>query len=228
MLEEFAPNVFLLRYPLQLAGCTLGRTVTVLRLSSGKLLIHSTARFSEEDAAEIREKGEPGWLIEATHFHDTFAKAGRAAFPAIPYLVPPGFKGAEHLDAETIGSKSSEWRDEVVCVEIEGMPKIREHAFFHRASKTLIVADLLFNLPPHANRWTRGFMRAVAGIREYPGMSRFFRVMIKDRPAFLQSMQTIAAWDFERIIVAHGDPICDGAKAKFLEVMARHGFDVAR
>ena len=111
-------------------------------------------------------------------------------------------------------------------IEVRGMPKIQERVMFHRASKTLIVADLLFNLQAEAGRWTLGFMRAMAGIREYPGMSRLFRFCIKDRSAFAASMREIAALDFERIVVAHGEPIVEDANRQFLNLMATHGFDI--
>ena len=111
-------------------------------------------------------------------------------------------------------------------IEVGGLPKVRERVFFHRPSKTLIVADLLFNLPPEVGKWTLGFMRAMAGMRGYPGMSRLFRLCIKDRSAFVASMREIAALDFERIVVAHGEPIVDDAKRQFLGLMAAHGFDI--
>ncbi len=71
--------------------CTLGidfkRNVTLLRLSDGRVVIHSTAPFTGEDIAAIRRFGEPAWLVEATLMHDTFAKEGRAAFYAFAALV---------------------------------------------------------------------------------------------------------------------------------------------
>lgn len=225
MLEELAPNVHLQRHALRLAGCRMGRVVTVIRLASGKLVIHSTAAFAPEAVAEIRMQGEPGWLVEATNFHDTMAKAGRAAFPNIPYLVPPGFKNAASLNSMPLTSAPPEWEGELDVIAIGGMPKIREHAFYHRPSKTLIIADLFFNLPPESGAWTLGFMRVMAGIRRYPGMSRLFRLCIKDRAAFTASMREIAGLDFEQIVVAHGDPVRERAKATFIDLMTAHGFE---
>ncbi len=228
MLEEIAPNLSLQLHPLQMAGCKMGRVVTLIRLHTGKLVIHSTARFSPEHISEICEFGDPAWLVEATNFHDTCAKEGRQAFPDLPYLVPSGFQGYDSLrctSIDTVQSELSEWNDEIEVINVAGMPKIQEHVFYHRPSKTLIVADLLFNIAPDSGWWTHGFLRATAGIREYPGMSRLFRYCIKDRAAFAKSMRTIAALDFEKIVVAHGNPIVDNAKTIFLELLAKHGID---
>jgi len=178
MLEEIASNLSIQRH---------------------SLIIHSTAKFTPEDISEIREFGDPAWLIEATNFHDTYAKDGREAFPPV------------------------EWGGEIDVICIEGMPKVQEHVVYHRPSKTLIVADLLFNIAPDAGWWTHSFLRATAGIQIYPGMSRLFRHFIKNRTAFAQSMQIIAALDFDRIVVAHGNPIVDNAKSTFLELLAKHG-----
>ena len=66
------------------------------------------------------------------------------------------------------------------------------------------------------------FLRATGGIHEYPGMSRLFRFLIKDRAAFMDSISEIAEHDFERIVVAHGDPIVHDAKATLLRVLGAH------
>ena len=219
LMESPAENVFLQRHPLSLVGCQMGRTVTVLRLTGGRLLIHSTADFSDEDIAAIRGLGEPAWLLEATNFHDTLARHGRAAFSGIPYLVPPGFAAADALGAQAISSAADEWGDEIEVIELDGMPKIREHVLFHRPSKTLIVADLMFNLAPSASAWTKLFLRATAGLNHFPGTSRLFRFCIKDREAFRESLHRITALDFERVVVAHGEAITTEAKPRFLAAL---------
>ena len=82
-----AENLWLLAYPLKMLGADLRRNVTLIRLRSGKVVIHSSAPFSAEDVAAIRALGEPGWLLDGILRHDTFAQEGRAAFPGIPYPV---------------------------------------------------------------------------------------------------------------------------------------------
>lgn len=223
MLEGLSENIYVQRHPLRLAGCRFGRVVTVIRLASGKLVVHSTANFSPEHVAEIRELGEPGWLVEATNFHDTLAAKGRAAFPEIPYLAPSGFPGLKTGETGSLSAPVPEWDDALHVIELEGMPRVREHVLWHRPSKTLIIADLFFNFPPTASRWTLSFLRAVAGIREYPGMSRLVRFCIKDREAFSKSLQSVLALEIDRIVVGHGEPIEEDAKAKFAALMRRHG-----
>lgn len=223
MLQELAPDLYLQHHPLSMAGCQMGRVVTLIRLTTGDVVIHSTAKFTQDHIDEILTLGNPSWLVEATYFHDTCSEAGRTVFPELPYLVPPGMKGAEALNSLPLLPAPEAWGDELQVIEIGGMPKIREHAFYHRPSRTLIVADLLFNLPPESGRWTQTFLRLTGGIHTFPGMSRLFRLMIKDRSAFLRSIEEITALEIDRIIVGHGKPIVKDAKAQLLDQLAKHG-----
>ena len=227
MLEEIAPNLSIQRHSLNIVGCKMGRVVSLIRLNSGKVIVHSTAKFSPKDIHVISEYGDPAWMIEATNFHDTYAQDGRQAFADIPYFTPSGFKYSESLSCSSMKELPAEWGDEIKVVRIDGMPNIQEHAVYHFASKTLIVADLFFNIAPDSGWWTRNFLRATVGISEYPGISRLYKHYIKDREAFANSMQKISSLDFEKIVVAHGKPIVDDAKKVFVELLAKHGLDGA-
>ncbi len=51
-------------------------------------------------------------------------------------------------------------------------------------------------------------------------MSLFFRLMIKDRAAFEESLRPVLRWDFDRIIVGHGEIIVFGAKERVSELLS--------
>src|SRR5687768_11709854 len=90
--QQLADDVVVMSFPLRFFGIDFGRNVTLLRLGDGRVVIHSTAPFTERDVAAIRAFGEPAWLVDATLLHETFAKEGRAVLPGLPYLAPNGFK----------------------------------------------------------------------------------------------------------------------------------------
>ncbi|MEM7599960.1 MAG: hypothetical protein AAF357_00935 [Verrucomicrobiota bacterium] len=225
-MKDIGPNIRLIDYPLNLFGMKMGRNVTVFRLSSGKLVIHSTAPFSDTDVTALQSFGEPGWLLEATNFHDTFAHRGAAVFPDLPYFVPEGFSPSGRLSTLSLEEAPVEWEGELEVVKIEGMPKINEHVFFHPSSKTLVVADLIFNIPDSAGSFTLGFLGFISGIKEHPGNSRIFRMAIADRDAFVKSLQQILALDFEQIVVGHGDPINTNAKETLTRIFRELEFAV--
>ncbi len=215
-MQQLAENLWIMRFPLGLLGTQVGRTVSIVRLHTGELVIHSTAPFTPGDVDAICKLGTPGWLLDATRFHDTFAEVGRAMFPSTAYLAPEGFA----VPCDPLSPAPAAWRGELEVVPLAGMPGVREHVFFHAPSRTLIVADLVFNFGTSATAWTRFFFRWAAGIRQYPGVSRLFRLSIRDRDAFNQSVRQMMQWDFDRLIVGHGDIIESGAKAKLSAALA--------
>ena len=218
-MQPIAENIWLLRYPLTLLGMQIGRNVSVIRLASGKLLIHSTAPFTAADVAKIRTLGEPAWLLEATRFHDSCAEEGRSAFPDVAYLVPEPFPGRDKLRASVLIGAPAEWAGELELRRIDGMPNVQEHAVYHPPSRTLIVGDLLFNFPQNATWWTRFVARWILRLDRLVGMSLVFRSMIRDKAAFHRSMADIFAWDFDRVIVGHGSVVETGGKELLRKVV---------
>jgi hypothetical protein len=202
-----APGLWTLRYPLSVLGTAHGRTVTVIRMASGKLIIHSMAPFTASDIGEIRKLGEPAWLLEAMLLHDTYAAEGRRAFPDLPFLGPHGFSEVVGFAVQGLVPAPAEWADEIRVIRLAGAPKLEEHLILHLPSRTLILADLIFNFPAGERGWDRFFHRHIAGFRRYPGMSRIFKWCLKDRDAFRESLGEVLACDFDRIIPGHGNII---------------------
>lgn len=206
-MQQIAENVWILRYSLPLLGHDLGRVVTLIRLRSGKLVIHSTAPFSAEDVAAIGQLGEPTWLVDATLFHDSFAKEAQRAFPKLLYLAPPRFEEVATVETLPLAPAPNEWAGELEVIPLAGMPKVQEHVLFHLPSRTLIVCDFFFNFGVSGSAWRRFVVRHVMRLQKGIGMSLFFRLMIRDRAAFRESVRPILALNFDRIIVGHGDVI---------------------
>ena len=154
-MQKLAENLWLLTYPLKILGADIIRNVTVIRHDSGKLLIHTTAPFTASDIEAIHQLGEPAWLVEAMLDHDTFGNEGHAAFPDVPYFAPPGFEKRVTCPVESLANPPSEWLSEIAVTVIEGNPSFGEHVFFHRPSRTLIVADLIFNYRKAPSLWTK-------------------------------------------------------------------------
>jgi glyoxylase-like metal-dependent hydrolase (beta-lactamase superfamily II) len=221
-----AQDIWLAQYPQRLLGIDFGRNVTIIRLGDGSLVIHSTAPFDSHDLMAIRELGRPGWLLDATLFHDTYAKEGCRAFAKIPYFAPRGFKQIAEVTTQPLDVPPPEWAGQLDVLGLEGIPKTREHVFFHRASRTLIVADLLFHFPAESRGWTRFFVRNIMRLPRLVGVSAFLQLMVKDKAAFTRSLEQIMQWDFERIIVGHGDVVSVNAKALLRQTLADRGFVV--
>jgi len=222
--RQIADDVVVMSFPLRAFGIDFRRNVTLLRLADGRVVVHSTAPFTQKDVAAIRRFGEPAWLLDATLLHDTFVKDGRAALPALPYLAPNGFEKASGVAAQPLDPPPSAWSGEIDAVKIEGTKK-NEHALFHRRSRTLVVADLFFSFPAQTRGWARFFARHIMRLpAQLFGVSVFFRLMISEKQVFTRSVRTLLDWDFERIVLAHFEPLETVAKPAVESALRKAGF----
>jgi hypothetical protein len=221
--REIAHGVAVMQYPLRAFGIDFRRYVTLLRLTDGRVVIHSTAPFTAEDVEAIGRFGEPSWLVEATLMHDTFARRASAAFPNIPYLAPAGFAKLSAVPTLPLHPPPRDWAGEIEVLKVDGLRKINEHVFFHLASRTLVLADLLFHFSADSRGWSRFFAQRIMRLPRLFGISAFFRLMIRDQKAFALSLEKMAQWDFEQIVVGHGEPIQNDAKPIFARVLRDRG-----
>lgn len=220
---SLSENLWLLSFPLKILGVDIRRNVTIIRLASGKLLIHSTAPFSEEDLAAIRMLGEPGWLVEGMVDHDTFSSEGHAAFPEIPFLAPEKFGERVDFPVTSLQNPPPEWLPEIEVIRINGIPKMDEHVFFHRPSGTLVVCDLLFNFPEIPSLWAKLLLTPALGLNLSPGFSKRLRMAIQDREAFSESLREILALPIRRIVPGHGEVLEEDAKERARGALAKRG-----
>jgi hypothetical protein len=221
--RRITDDVLLMSFPWRALGIDFRRNVTLLRLADGRVVVHSTAPFTEQDIAAIRRFGEPSWLVEATLMHDTFAKQARAALPDVPYLAPEGFAKATGVQTESLLPPPQEWNGEIDVFKIDGV-RMNEHALFHRRSRTLVVADMFFSFSDETSGWPRFFIQRVMRLPRLFGISLLYRrLVIQDKAAFERSMRRLLNLDFERLVVAHWQPIQIEAKRAVAEAVANAG-----
>ncbi|TFY81170.1 hypothetical protein EWM64_g2841 [Hericium alpestre] len=93
----------------------------------------------------------------------------------------------------------------------------KDVAFWHKDSKSLIEADLLFNLPPteqYSKSWFSGGLPFVKLTPYSWAQQSMMKNLSVNDEAMKRDVKTVASWDFERIIPCHGDVIeKDGNKA---------------
>ena len=153
--------------------------------------------------------------------HDTFAKEGQIAFSGLSYLAPQGFTKLSGVATQSLDPPPSDWSGEIEVLKVGGTKK-HEHVLFHRRSRTLVAADLFFSFPPETRGWARFFARRIMGLPPgLFGISRFFRMLIRDKKAFETSMAKMLEWDFERVVVAHREPLETGAEGAVEAALAK-------
>jgi hypothetical protein len=181
-------------------GVRPGRRMVAVRRSGHRWTLFSPVPLDRESRAELEGEGQVDALVVPTAFHNTFVPETAAAFPnATVYLVDQ----AKRHDLEPERCRSipddlpATWGEDLVSIPLDGMPRVNEIDFVHPASGTLLVSDLIFHIDGRYPWLTRLVFR-LAGARPGIRASRMFRMMVRDRPAFLRSLDRILACDFDR------------------------------
>jgi hypothetical protein len=104
------------------------------------------------------------------------------------------------------------WGDQVLHHLFAGAPYLNEVVFLHRRTRTLLLTDLAFNVQPGERNQARIFHWLVGATGRF-GPHRIVRSTMRDRKAARGSLAAILAWDFDRIIVTHGDVLEHGGRA---------------
>ena len=113
----------------------------------------------------------------------------------------------------TLGDVSEpEWAGDLDQVVFPIRGNYLEVVFLHRSSRTLILTDLCFQIPADRGLVTSVLARAF-GYYERFAVSRLLKLMLADRAAARQALERILAWDFDRVIIAHGEIVESGGKS---------------
>jgi hypothetical protein len=214
MLRELAQNIWIEERPQRFYGLEVGTRMTVIRLTNGSLLLHSPVQLDTELRRELDAIGRVRFTVAPNRVHHLYAGEVAKAYPEARLWVAPGLerKRPDLVFAGVLGDDApTEWKDEVDQVFFRGRPYENEVVFFHRASRTLIMCDLAFNFGPRAAAPTRVLMRLLRSYGRF-GPSKLDPWLIRDRTAARQSMERILAWDFDRVVVAHGDVLERGGR----------------
>jgi hypothetical protein len=214
ILCELAENIWIAERPQRFYGIEVGTRMTVIRLAGGNLLLHSPVLLDPELRRELDSIGRVRFTVAPNRVHHLHAGEVAAVYPEARLWVAPGLerKRPDLVSAGVLGDAApAEWKAEVDQVFFRGRPYENEVVFFHRASRTLILCDLAFNFGPRAAAPTRLLMRLLRSYGRF-GPSRLDPLLIRDRRAARQSLERILDWDFDRVVVAHGDVLERGGR----------------
>jgi hypothetical protein len=206
-LRQLAENLWVADRPQTFYGLSVGTRMTVIRLPGERLLLHSPVTLDPQLRTELDAIGRVTYAVAPNRVHHLHAGEVAQAYPGTRLWIGPGLerKRPDLVHEAILGDEApAEWRGQVDQVFFRGRPYENEVTFFHRASRTLILCDLAFNFGPSAATSTRWLMKA---LRSYGrlGPSTLDPWLIRDRAAARESLERILAWDFDRVIVAHGD-----------------------
>lgn len=214
MLSQLGENIWIVERPQRFYGLEVGTRMTVIRLAGGSLLLHSPVELDPELRRELDAIGRVRFAVAPNRVHHLHAGDVAKAYPGARLWIGPGLerKRPDLMYVAILGDEApSEWRGVVEQVFFRGRPYENEVVFFHRPSRTLILCDLAFNFGPRAALPTRLLMRLLKSYGRF-GPSKLDPLLIRDRRAARESLERILAWDFDRVVVAHGDVLESGGR----------------
>lgn len=206
-LDAIDQNIWTISRPHRMMGLPVGVRMTVIRLPSGELFLHSPIELTPEIRQTLDDLGSVRYVICPNKMHHLFAGSYSAVYPSATFYVAPGLveKRPDLSFAKELSpNPEPEWMDVLAQLRIEGVPWMEETVFFHRSSRSLIVTDLVFNLPPSKSLWAKAFM-TLNGVEGRLACSRLFRSQIKDKEAFRASIERVLVWQPSRVIMSHGE-----------------------
>lgn len=222
MLERIADEIWQARHDLVTFGVHFPGRMTTIRLPDGALMLISPVPIDDALAARLAELGEVRHIVAPNLFHHLHLRGAIDRYPEARVYGAPGFP-AKRKDVrfdEILGNDApAAWRDVVAQRLVEGAATVNEVAFLHRPSRSLVVTDLVFNFRSW-NTWLTGVVLWLVRARGRPAQSRMWRRWTRDRAAAGASVRDILAWDFERIVPAHGDIIDEHAREVAEQVLA--------
>lgn len=214
MLRQLTRDLWVTERPLRFAGVEVGARMTVIRLGSGELFLHSPVALDPELRKQLDALGPARFAVAPNRFHHLFIGDYAVAYPEAELFAAPGVETKRRdlrFDAVLSDKAPAAWDGQIDQLVFRGFPLPNEVVFFHAASQTLIAADLAFNIQADSPRLTRLGFRALGGYGRL-GPTWLERLLIRDRGAARASLARILEWDFERVIVAHGQVVEGGGR----------------
>ncbi|MEZ5785573.1 MAG: DUF4336 domain-containing protein [Xanthobacteraceae bacterium] len=195
--------------------------MTIVRLADGKLWVHSPTPLPDDLARAIDSLGQVAFLVAPNLLHYWWIGEWKSHYPQARAYAAPGVRERaaarfNGFDADLTDLPPPEWQGEFDQVLVPG-DYLTEAVFLHRASRTLLLTDLIENFEP--GRFRRLWMRwacQMSGCCDPDG-----KVPIDLRSTFLRhrdsvrkAVHTMLAWQPLRVILAHGRWYPDHAEAE--------------
>lgn len=210
MLEQHNEHIWLASGKLKLGAVPFPIRMVVARLPGNELWIHSPIKPNEELLEAVRSLGTVKYLISPNLYHHLFIGEWKQAFPEATMFIPNGLeKKRPDLASNPRLTEAYPFSEQIEMHTIAAN-KLGEHTFFHKASQTLIVSDLVFNVRKHDSWMTRSVLR-VMGAYGRCAQSRAWGFLVKDKAEFASSLRRVLQTNPATVIPAHGDLLLDAA-----------------
>jgi Domain of unknown function (DUF4336) len=220
-LQSFGPNIWFASQPLRFWGLEVGTRMTVIRLADNELAVISPIQLTTQLIADLQELGEVAYIIAPNRYHHLFAAAFQQQYPRAKFLAAVGLaEKCPHLPIDVVISEPTGQIGGIFYRQfpglymptLQGADPLNEVVFYHPESGSLVITDIAF----HFDRTSAAFTQAIAksiGIYDKLQLTILEKWLMRDKAAMEVAIRSVLAWDFDRVMMAHGSPILTGGKS---------------
>ena len=196
----------------------------VVRLPSGGVWLWSPIAYDPELQRQVEAIGPVRHLISPNKLHHLFLGEWQSALPDAQ-LWGPQSTVARRTDLSFAGALGEQspagWDGAFEQFWLRGSPALDEIAFFHRASRTLILADLTQNfsrsfLERHWSWWQRPVAWLSKMVPPWGYAPIDVRLSFLNRSFLRAARQSWRELAPDNVVMAHGDP-CLGEGSDYIE-----------
>lgn len=202
--------------------------MVVVRLSSGGLWLWSPIAPTPELFAEVDALGRVEHLVSPNRFHYASISLWKKRYPHATAWASPGVRERARsqnieasFDADLVDEAPLAWSQDIEQCLFKGSRYVEEAVFFHQASSTLILADLVIALEPARVRAPLRWLFALVGII-WPGRTpRDIQPTFWGRKAQARAgYQRMLGWQPRQVVVGHGRSYFEDATAQLERAFA--------
>ena len=213
-LKPVAPDLWIVDSgPLQAVGVPIPVRMTVVRLSSGDLWLHSPTRYDEGLRHSLEQVGPVRHLVAPNMAHWSYLKEWQARCAGAVTWAAPGLRQRRQVRKSDVVLQHDlsphpppEWSRDLDQVIVEGGFGVSEVAFLHLPSRTLILTDLVENFEPEKLSAPARIILRLLGTTAPDGRAPIYYrfVMTRRRKRAAEAAQRMVDWAPDRVIFAHG------------------------
>ena len=214
MFRALAADLWVTERTQRFLGIEMGTRMSVVRLAGGGLLIHSPVRLDAETRRDLDALGPVRAVVAPNKYHHLYVGDYFTAYPEAQIYAAPGLPEKRrdlHFHGVLADEAPALWAGQIDQLVFRALAVINDVVFYHRGSRTLIVTDLVFNMQHAPSLPTRLFFRLDDAYGKF-GPSRLWRLLIRNRGAARVAIERMLGWDFDRVIMAHGDVLETGGQ----------------
>ncbi|MCX4028652.1 DUF4336 domain-containing protein [Endozoicomonas sp. SM1973] len=222
MLKQLAENLWTVESGMRFLGADIALRMTVVRLSDSKLVLISPVVLDEALVDALNQLGDIAYIVAPNLMHHLYAEQAKQHFPEAKLLVAPGLPDKRKdlaFDYVFDNHSFQPWQGELNHFVFTALPLLNEVVFFHSASNSLIVTDLVCNIQK-ADRSLFSLYLRLSGVLGKLAMSRLFRLLMRNKAHAREQLQQVLHWNFERIVMAHGEVIEQAGQQKLKEAVS--------